>query len=77
MFNTVVVGIREVLDSLEIWLVVVIVPVVVSEEPCLPVDPEVVFTVVDSGSILFSVLIVFSCVVGVAVVIGELESVVD
>jgi len=39
--------------------------------------PEVVFTVVDSRSILVSVVVVFSCVVGVAVVIGESESEID
>jgi len=74
--NTVVVGIPAVSDSVDVWLAAVCFHVVVSEEPsllatCLSVVPEVVFTVVDSGSILFTVVVVLICVVGVAVVTGE------
>ena len=82
MLNTVVVGIPAVLESVEALLLVVILPAVVSEEPCLlatclSVVLEVVFKEVNSGSIFLSVVAVFSCVVTVVVVNGESESVVD
>ena len=82
VLNTVVVGIPAVSDSVEVLLSVVISPAVVSKEPCLlatclSVVLEVVFTVVDSGSILLSVVVMFRCVVTVVVVNGESESAVD